>query len=85
MTVDTSGMAINQKLSASDAGMSPPPGFNFYPLVEIHAWVWPSKDGKFHSPRNCRAWEIAPEVASVKARIDSANFDRSHSAGPSYQ
>jgi len=34
---------------------------------------------------NWRDAEIAPEVVSVKLRIDSAKFDRSHSAGPSYQ
>ncbi|GLZ07441.1 hypothetical protein Acsp03_49070 [Actinomadura sp. NBRC 104412] len=37
---------------------------------------------KGHMPRD---WEIEPEVASVNVRIDSANSDRSHSAGPSYQ
>lgn len=52
----------------------------------IHIWT------KSYKPpndqvrlRNWRVWEIAPEVASVKVRIESANRERSHSAGPSYQ
>ncbi len=63
--------------SAARARYEPPP-----------AGVLPLTERFLHAHQRERVWraaEIAPDVVIVNVRIESANLDRSHSAGPWYQ